>query len=175
VYVDGNTTGANTIAGFVGDADGSLRALPGSPFAAGGAGLGKGFTSQGAVQFADHGRYLLVVDAGSNQISVLRVERDGSLTPVAGSPFASGGVEPNSIAVHRGLVYVSDLGSAAAGTLPTYAGFYLTSLGQLLPIPNSTVTLPAADNTGDILFNNSGTRLVGVVVGGTAPGGLGVL
>jgi hypothetical protein len=170
VYVDGNTAGANTIAGFVRNADGTLSALPGSPFAAGGAGLGKGVGSQGAVQFADHGRYLLAVDAGSNQISVLRVGRDGSLTPVAGSPFASGGVEPNSIAVHRGLVYVSNLGSTTSGTLPTYAGFRLTHWGQLLSIPDSTVTLPAADNTGDILFNNEGTKLVGVVVGGTAPG-----
>jgi hypothetical protein len=170
VYVDGNTAGTNTIAGFVRNADGSLSALPGSPFAAGGAGLGQGFASQGAVQFADHGQYLLAVDAGSNQISVLRVGHAGSLTPVAGSPFASGGVEPNSIALHRGLVYVSNLGSAATGTLPTYAGFYLTPSGRLLPIPDSTVTLPSADNTGDILFNNDGTKLVGVVVGGTAPG-----
>jgi hypothetical protein len=170
VYVDGNTAGANTIAGFFRNADGSLSALPGSPFAAGGAGLGKGFTSQGAIQFAAHGRYLLAVDAGSNQISVLRVGYHGSLTPVAGSPFASGGVEPNSIAVHRGLVYVSNLGSAATGALPTYAGFYLTPSGRLLPIPDSTVALPATDNTGDILFNNAGTKLVGVVVGGTAAG-----
>ncbi len=113
VYLDGNTAGSNTIAGFVRHADGSLTALPGSPFAAGGAGLGAGIGSQGAVEFADHGRYLLAVDAGSSQISVLRVGWDGSLSPVAGSPFASGGVEPNSIAVRHGLVYVSNLGSAS--------------------------------------------------------------
>lgn len=170
VYVDGNTAGANTIIGFARGANGSLSALPGSPFTAGGAGLGQGFTSQGAVQFADRGRFLLAVDAGSNQISVLRVHGDGSLAPVAGSPFASGGVEPNSIAVHHGLVYVSNLGSTTTGALPTYAGFTLSPNGRLQPIPNSTVTLPAADNTGDILLNNDGTRLVGVVVGGTAPG-----
>ena len=117
VYLDGNTAGANTIAGFVRHADGSLTALPGSPFQAGGAGLGAGVASQDAVKFADNGRYLLAVDAGSNQISVLSVGSDGSLTPVPGSPFSSGGVEPNSIAVHDGLVYVSNLGSAAAAQL----------------------------------------------------------
>ena len=140
MYLDGNTAGSNTIAGFVRHADGSLTALPGSPFAAGGAGLGTGIGSQGAVQFADHGRYLLAVDAGSSQISVLRVGWDGSLSPVAGSPFASGGVEPNSIAVRHGLVYVSNLGSATTGALPNYAGFILSGWGQLRPIPNSTVT-----------------------------------
>ncbi|MFZ0091389.1 MAG: beta-propeller fold lactonase family protein [Solirubrobacteraceae bacterium] len=168
VYLDGNTAGANTIAGFVRHADGSLSALPRSPFAAGGAGLGAGLSSQDAVKFAHNGRYLLAVDAGSNQISVLSVGRDGSLTPVTGSPFSSGGVEPNSIAVHDGLVYVSNLGSATAA--PNYTGFTLTPWGQLHPIPNSTVTLPAGENTGDIVLNNNATKLVGAVIGGTTPG-----
>jgi 6-phosphogluconolactonase len=163
VYVDGNTAGANTVAGFTRNADGSLTALPGSPFQAGGAGLA-GVGSQDAVKFADNGRYLLAVDAGSNQISVLSVGEHGSLTPVPGSPFSSGGVEPNSIAVSGNRVYVSNLGS------PNYTGFYLTPRGQLRPIPNSTVTLPAADNTGDLVLNNDGTKLIGTVIGGTVSG-----
>ena len=163
VYVDGNTAGANTVAGFTRNADGSLTALPGSPFQVGGTGLA-GVPSQDAVKFADNGRYLLAVDAGSNQISVESVGPHGSLTPVPGSPFPSGGVEPNSIAVSGNLVYVSNLGS------PNYTGFYLTPWGQLRPIANSTVTLPAADNTGDIALNNDGTKLVGAVIGGTVAG-----
>ena len=163
VYLDGNTAGANTIAGFTRNADGSLTTLPGSPFQVGGAGLA-GVGSQDAVKYADHGRYLLAVDAGSNQISVLSVGSHGSLTPVPGSPFSSGGVEPNSIAVHGDLVYVSNVGS------PNYTGFCLTPQGQLWPIPNSTVSLPAADNTGDIVINNDGTKLIGAVIGGTVPG-----
>jgi 6-phosphogluconolactonase len=107
VYLDNNTAGTNTISAFSRAPDGALTALPASPFAAGGAGLGAGVPSQGAIQTADHGRYLLAVDAGSSQISVLRIDRDGSLTPVPGSPFASGGVEPDSIAVNHGLVYVA--------------------------------------------------------------------
>jgi 6-phosphogluconolactonase len=65
-YVDGNTAPANTIDGFARHADGSLTALPGSPFAAGGAGLGTGLASQGPIQVTSDGRYLLAVDAGSN-------------------------------------------------------------------------------------------------------------
>jgi len=162
VYLDDNPKAANTIAGFARNADGSLSALPGSPFAAGGVGLGSSLGSQGAIQVTDDGRYLLAVDAASNQISVLTINDDGSLAPVAGSPFASGGVEPNSIAVSGDLVYVENSG----GTAPNYTGFWLGRDGRLTPIPNSTVTVAAASPVlGDVLFNNDGTRLVGVEVG----------
>src|ERR1700679_2021237 len=48
-YLDGNTPSANTIDAYARHADGSLTTLPGSPFAAGGAGLGAGLASQGAI------------------------------------------------------------------------------------------------------------------------------
>ena len=72
-YVNDNTAGANTVAGFARHADGSLTPIPGSPFAIGGAGLAAGLSSQGAIQATPDGKFLLAVDAGSNQISVLRV------------------------------------------------------------------------------------------------------
>jgi len=85
VYLDNNTPGTNTISGFSRSADGALTALPGSPLPAGGAGLGAGLASQGSIQATEDGRYLLAVDAGSNQISVLRIGWDGTLTPTPGS------------------------------------------------------------------------------------------
>ena len=160
VYLDNNTAGANTISGFSRAPDGALTALPGSPFAAGGAGLGAGIASQGAIRTADDGKYLLAADAGSNQVSVLRIGADGSLTPVAGSPFSSGGVEPDSIAVNDGLVYVSNTG--AGGT--DYTGFTLSPEGQLHSIPGSTVTLPDNSGPGDVLLNRDNTKLVGTRV-----------
>ena len=75
LYVNDNTAGVNTIAGFDRHADGSLTAIPGSPFAAGGAGTGHGIGSQGALQLTRDGKHLLAVDAGSNEISVLRIQR----------------------------------------------------------------------------------------------------
>jgi 6-phosphogluconolactonase (cycloisomerase 2 family) len=163
VYLDGNTPGANTIAAYDRAADGSLTATPGSPFAAGGAGLGKGLGSQGAIQTAENGRFVLAVDAGSNQISVLRTKPDGSLTQVPGSPVSSGGVEPVSIAVSGGLVYVANDGNAT--TSANYTGFSLTPSGRLIPLANSTVTAPgAANDLGDVLFNSTGTNLVGTEV-----------
>jgi len=160
VYLDNNTAGTNTISGFSRSANGALTALPGSPFVAGGAGLGAGIATQGAVRTADDGQYLLAVDAGSNQISVLRIGADGSLTPVPGSPFASGGVEPDSIAVNNGLVYVSNTG--AGGT--NYTGFTLSPGGQLHPIPGSTVTLPDGSGPGDVVLNADNTKLIGTRV-----------
>src|SRR5947209_20294062 len=123
VYVNDNTAGENTIAGFDRHADGSLTPMPGSPFAAGGAGTGKGIGSQGALELSADGRYLLAVDAGSGQISVLRIGRDGELSLVAGGPVSSGGPEPVSIAVHDKLVYVANGGAGEN----SYSGFTLNA------------------------------------------------
>jgi 6-phosphogluconolactonase len=160
VYLNDNPAGANTIADFARHADGSLTALPGSPFAAGGTGSGHGLGSQGALQLADHGRYLLAVDAGSNQISVLRVRHDGSLRPLKGGPVSSDGVDPVSIAVSGSLVYVANAGPGSS----SYTGFRLNRGGHLRPLNNSTVALPDGSGPGDILFSGDGTRLVGVRV-----------
>jgi 6-phosphogluconolactonase len=159
VYLDDNTAGANTIAAFDRHADGSLTPLPGSPFSAGGAGTGAGLASEGAVQIADGGRFLLAVDAGSNQVSALRVEPDGSLR--LASVVSSNGVLPVSVAVHGSLVYVANAGPADSN----YTGFWLAPWGSLTPVPGSTVPLPATAQPGDVLFNGTGTKLVGTRVG----------
>jgi hypothetical protein len=36
-----------------------------------------------------------------------------------------------------------------------YTGFGLTARGDLAPVPGSTVTLPAAAQPGDVLFNGT--------------------
>ncbi len=161
VYVNDNASPVDTVAGFARHADGLLTPLPGSPFATGGAGTGTAVGSQGSLQTADHGRYVLAVDAGSNQISVLRAGAHGRLESVAGSPVSSGGDQPVSIAVHGDLVYVANAGAGAAN----YTGFALGSGGHLRPLRRSTVFLSAGAQPGDVLFNDNGTRLVGTRVG----------
>ena len=89
LYVNDNTAGANTVAGFDRHADGTLSPMPGSPFSVGGAGTGSATGSQGALQLSADGRYLLAADAGSNQISVLRIKPNGALTEAEGSPVSS--------------------------------------------------------------------------------------
>ena len=161
VYVDDNTAGVNTVAGVDRHADGSLTPLPGSPFPVGGAGTGRPDASQGSLQLSADGRYLLAVDAGSNQISVLRIKPDGSLQPAQGSPVASNGVDPVSIAVSGGLVYVANQGPGTSPGDTNYTGFTLNAGGHLDALPGSTVPLPADAKPGDVLFSGDGGRLVG--------------
>ena len=164
LYVNDNTGGVNTIAGFDRHADGTLTPIAGSPFVAGGVGTGKGIASQGALQLTSDGRYLLAVDAGSNQISLLRIKPDGSLEPVGGGPVDSNGANPVSIAVHGNLVYVANAGTSTSTGETNYTGFTLNPGGHLRPLAGSTVTLPDNSQPGDVLFNSDGTKLVGARV-----------
>jgi 6-phosphogluconolactonase len=161
VYVNDNTAGSNTIGAFDRHADGSLTPEEGSPFPAAGAGTGAGLASQGALQISPDGRFLVAVDAGSNQISVLRIKHDGSLRQVRDGVVASGGVTPISVAVHDELVYVANAGSGASN----YTGFRLSDHGRLEPLAGSTVVLPDSAQPGDVLFNGNGRKLVGTRVG----------
>lgn len=169
VYVNDNTSGVNTVAGFDRHGDGSLTPLPGSPFVAGGSGTGASIGSQGALQLSGDGRYVLAADAGSNQISVDRILPGGRLIPTDQGPVWSGGVEPVSIAVHGSLVYVANEGDKTAGTGSNYTGFTLNRGGILTQLAGSTFGLPNTANPGDILFNTTGANLIGVEVGTTDP------
>ena len=161
VYVNDNTAATNTIAAFDRHADGSLTPTAGSPFSAGGAGTGAGLASQGALQITDNGRYLVAVDAGSNQLSVLRVRPDGTLRLVHDGVVASGGTLPVSVAVHNQLVYVANAGAGGAN----YSGFRLNPGGHLRPLAGSTVPVADGAQPGDVLFNGDGSKLVGTLVG----------
>jgi hypothetical protein len=162
-YVNGNTATANTIAGYARHADGSLTPIAGSPFTISGAGLGAGLGSQGAIQATRDGRYLLAVDAGSNQVSVLRVTAGGVPVQV-GEPVSSGGIEPVSVAVSpSGVLYVANKGNAA-GAGGNFSGFRLGLGGTLTPIPGATYAAPAGSGPSDVLFNSTGTSLVGTLV-----------
>ena len=158
VYVNDNTAGANTIAGYDRRLNGALTPIPGSPFATGGAGAGHANASQGSLELSSDGRFLLAVNAGSGQISVLRIKQDGSLE--VADVVSSGGGNPVSIAVHRRLVFVAN----ADPTAPNYTGFRLNPGGNLDPIPGSTESLPAGSQPGDIAFNGDGSRLIGTRV-----------
>ena len=158
VYVDDNTTGTNTVAAFTEGASGKLSPVAGSPFNAGGAGTGSGLASQGAIQISSNGRYVIAVDAGSNQISVLRIKRDGALK--LADIVSSGGIQPVSVAEHDGLVYVANAGAGGSN----YAGFTLNRGGHLRPLAGSTVALPDSAQPGDVLFNSTGANLVGTRV-----------
>ena len=175
VYVNDNTAGTNTIGAFDRHADGTLTPEAGSPFAAGGAGTGAGLASQGALQVSPDGRFLIAADAGSNQVSVLRIRGNGSLKLVHSGVVPSGGVLPVSISIHGDLVYVANSGNGGSN----YTGFRLRPNGRLQPIAGSAVALADGSQPGDVLFNGDGTKLAGTQVGTSqidsftvGPGGL---
>src|SRR3954463_9705664 len=59
VYVNNNSAGTNTVAGFDRWSDGNLSPIPGSPFPTGGAGFGTPTGSAGAIQMTANGKYVL--------------------------------------------------------------------------------------------------------------------
>jgi 6-phosphogluconolactonase len=105
-------------------------------------------------------RYLLAVDAGSNQISVLRILPNGRLL-AWGSPVSSNGSTPLSIAVFGPLVYVANAGAGASN----YTGFVLDLFGGLHSLPGSTFALPDTASPGEVLFSGDGRHLIGTRVG----------
>lgn len=128
-------------------------------FAANGLGTGSKLASQGAVILTENGRWLLVVDAGSNEISVFSVSGSGLfLTDVVGC----GGIMPVSLTIHNNIVYVLN-----AGGTPNIAGFRLTYNGMLTFIAGSVQPLSGIANNQpeQIGFNTNGKVLVVAEVG----------
>ena len=158
VYVNDNTAPVNTVAGFDRHADGSLTPIPGSPFAVGGAGTGHGDASQGSLQLSADGRYLLAVDAGSNQISVLRIKPDGSLQAAAGSPVSSAASTRSASRVTATSSTSRTQAPAATPATRTTPASRSTPAATCRPIPDSTYVLPNDSKPGQVLFNSDGDQ-----------------
>ncbi len=129
-------------------------------FSTGGRGTGASLADQGSLAVTANHEWLLAVDAGSDQISVLRIGQVGGIpTLTLTDVVASGGVLPVSLAVNGAWVYVLNDGNAiSAGNI---AGFSLSSTGQLNPIAGSTQALSTSGATGaaQISFNPGGSLL----------------
>jgi 6-phosphogluconolactonase len=116
--------------------------------------------SQGALIMSAGNRFLFAVNAGSNQISVLRIKKK-TLTVV--DLVNSGGIRPISLALHDDLLYVLNEG----GT-PHINGFTVGDHGELTPLPGSTRPLigDAAADPAQIGFSSDGELLVVTEKGG---------
>jgi 6-phosphogluconolactonase (cycloisomerase 2 family) len=165
VYVMSNDyhENANAVLAYRHMSDGSIVPLPGSPFLTHGAGvgnpdevLGPDDTDDPLIVSAD-GQYLLAVNGGSNTIAVFAIGRDGSLSPVPGSPFASGGQTPCSIAINGRIVYVANKSFDPLHTitqLPNYVSFTIDGAGRLEQVPGSKVEVPAGSSPSQVLVSN---------------------
>jgi 6-phosphogluconolactonase len=160
VYVLTNQVN-NAVAVFNRAADGTLT--PAGEFSTGGAGdpVPQGtdpatdpLASQGALILDQGNQFLFAVNAGSNQISVLRVEAT-ELTLVG--VFDSGGVRPISLTLHNDLLYVLNEG----GT-PNITGFTVGEDGTLTPLAGSTQPLigDTAADPAQVGFSRDGNLLV---------------
>jgi len=93
--------------------------------------------SQSPLILSDDGHWLFAVNAGSDDISIFRVELDGGLTLV--DRELSGGDFPVSLTQHESVLYV--LNSGGDGNI---SGFTLdANTGQLTPLAGSTRSLGA--------------------------------
>ena len=151
LYTMSNAAAANMVMVYRRMAGGVLS--PVGPVATGGKGAGKGLGSQGSLVLSNSGNWLLAANAGSDDISVLRVTSSG-LTLASRTP--SGGHMPISITVSGRMVYVLN-----AGTPNNITGFRLGQSGSLTAIPNGSAPLstPFA-NGAQVQFNADGEQLV---------------
>src|SRR3954471_23151097 len=152
VYIEsnGHAAGSNSILAYR-YSGGSLRPLDIREYPTGGRGShhlsnsGALDAEQQIVTNADR-TLLFAVNAGSDTVAVFHIADDGSLDPVAGSPFPSGGKAPASVGVSGDELFVAnkehDGVRALTKTKPSYAAFRIGSDGALTPI-GTPVKVPA--------------------------------
>jgi 6-phosphogluconolactonase (cycloisomerase 2 family) len=155
VYAMTNQTSGNSIVAFNRASNGALRMV--GTFSTGGMGFGSGndpLGSQGSLVLTDDGHFLLAVNAGSNNISVMQAGRLG--LKLVGT-FSSGGTEPVSIARYKDLVYVLN-----AGGTPNITGFELNPDGTLRMLTGSSRPLAGGTAAGpaQVGFTPDGSFLV---------------
>jgi 6-phosphogluconolactonase (cycloisomerase 2 family) len=151
VYTMTNATSGNTLLAFKRGRDGSLS--PNGTYPTGGNGTGTGLGSGHSIAVSDDGREVVVVNAGSNSISVFRAQHDR--VELLGAPVASGGTEPISVTIDANRVYVLNASSNSI------AGFQLEDQRGLAPIPGSVRPLGSGTSTpSQIQFDKTGHVLI---------------
>jgi 6-phosphogluconolactonase len=157
VYVIANPTGPNYITAYTRNRQSGALTLLGS-YPTGGAGLvSTEFVGAQANSLVFSNGRLYAINPGSNDISIFSVQGDGTLR-LAHAPIPSGGIGPETIAIHDHLLYVGNDGDA--NTPPNITGFLIDN-DSLHPIRASTVTLNIGDHPADLRFSKNGHFLVG--------------
>jgi 6-phosphogluconolactonase len=150
VYVQTNDATGNEVIAFRRAEDGTLAPLGRYPTGGRGTGLPH-LASAGSVVLSDDGRWLLVVNAGSDELSLFAVQPDGLRLA---DRVGSGGTKPTSVAVSGALVYVLNNGT------PSISGFTLAD-GKLTALGGSTRPLSSADaDPAQVSFTADGRVLI---------------
>lgn len=151
VYTLTNDTVGNEVLAFRNDGNGHME--PAGRYPTDGRGTGSGLGNQGAMALSENERYLFAVNAGSNDVSVFRIE-DSALQLV--DRVAEDGVTPISVTVAHNRVYVVNAGD------DSIFGFQFDPrTGKLNPLPGSHHKL-SGDGVApaQISFDREGDALV---------------
>jgi hypothetical protein len=150
VYVQTNNATENEIIMFSRADDGALA--PVGRYSTGGRGTGvPHLASAGSVVLGDDGRWLLAVNAGSDELSLFAVQPGGLRLA---DRVRSGGSGPTSVAVSGALVYVLNNGT------PNISGFHLTD-GKLTALADAARPLSSANaDPAQISFAPGGRALI---------------
>jgi 6-phosphogluconolactonase (cycloisomerase 2 family) len=151
VFTSTNAASGNTVDVFASSDNGSLS--PVGSFPTGGDGTGVSVASQGAVTLSPGDTTLLVVNAGSNQISDFAVGSGGQLTLVSVEP--SGGTDPISVAISGHLVEVLNAGGKA-----NVSGFEWTPVGLIADPALDQPLSSGAASPEEVSFSPNGQYLV---------------
>ena len=168
VYVESNNaaTGQNGILAYRRAPNGALTPLPGSPFLTGGRGFYVNkfpgpFDSDSEIVLDRRRGILYAVNSGSSSVAALTIKRDGSLAPVAYSPFAIPGTNPISLGLLGDNLLVlnadADPAQHIAGQHPNLV---LTEIfrqtGGVAPLPYGKIDLPDGGQPTQVLTTNTG-------------------
>jgi 6-phosphogluconolactonase (cycloisomerase 2 family) len=116
-------------------------------------------TSQHSLTLSADRRILIDTNTGDDTLTSFLVGPRGELT-FAGR-VSSGGRFPNSIAIHRDLVYVANAGDPAHGAAASVVGFHIGERGTLHRIAGAQGALSEANSQPThALFSPDGSRLV---------------
>jgi 6-phosphogluconolactonase (cycloisomerase 2 family) len=121
---------ANTVSAFsVNTGTGMLTAIPGSPFATGSRPIG--------IAIDPAGKFVFVANQAADSISVFSIGANGSLSPVAGSPFTAG--NPYGLAMNAAgtILFANNFPDSSISDLNTVSAFQIGANGALIPIAGS--------------------------------------
>src|ERR1700721_1558014 len=155
VFVMTNAVDKNEVIAYRRASSGTVQEA--GRFTTGGRGSGGNndpLESQGSLTLSQDHALLFAVNAASGNVSVFSVH--GSQLSLVDKAI-SGGSEPNAVAQHGNLVYVSNVGGSSS-----VVGFRLDH-GNLTQIPNSTRFLSTNNSgAGGLAFSPDGRFLGGV-------------
>jgi 6-phosphogluconolactonase (cycloisomerase 2 family) len=158
VYVESNIAqpDGNSVLALQYRENGDLHPMRIAEYPTGGAGSAD-LTDSGVLDADQHlllnrdKRLLFAVNQGSDSIAVFHIQGDGSLVPVHGSPFPSGGMAPASVGVSGSVAVVANKAQDGVRDLtkiaPTYATFHIAPDGSLSQFGPVIKALPGASPT----------------------------